>query len=361
MQDQYQFTYNRNSALIFNYQKQVPFYNSLFKVENSVFIIDQRVFDLYFKETEISSPYLVLTSTEQNKSMKTLNQILMFLETHACHRTTFLTIIGGGILCDLGAFASSIFKRGILLRLVPTTLLAMVDASIGGKTGLNLKKNKNQIGSFYPADEILIHPAFNKTLDPIDLYNGKVEAAKTLLIMKEHEAFLRLINEKKIDTELIEKVASFKMQTCIQDLTDQAGRLLLNFGHTFGHIIESISAFKIPHGSAVAFGMDIAVAYSNYINLMGTRNSLQIRMMTQQLINLNPDYENHYLLLTSKSFLISLINGFFNVLNQDKKRNNFTQLVLMDNDYQLKVHSEKNNLRLYRFCDSYFRGLERMK
>lgn len=361
MQSTFQFTYHKDSVIDFNYQKNTSFFNSVFKEEDHVYLIDQKVFDLYFKELQISVTFMLMTSSEQNKSMKSVNQILMFLEKNACRRTTFLTVIGGGILCDLGAFACSIFKRGIKLKLIPTTLLAMVDASIGGKTGVNLKKNKNQIGSFYPADEIVIHPAFLKTLEEIDLYNGKVEAGKTLLIMQEHEAFLRLINEKKIDPELIEKVALFKMQTCTQDLTDQAGRLLLNFGHTFGHIIESISSFKIPHGSAVAFGMDIAVAYSNCVNLMGMRNSLQIRMMTQQLINLNPDYEIHYLLLTSNSFLISLINGFFNVLDQDKKRNNFTQLVLMDNSYQLKVHSEKNNLRLYRFCDSYFRGLERMK
>lgn len=211
---------------------------------------------------------VILGSGEPYKTMDSVLEIVSNAIDAGFSRKDLFVGIGGGVICDMTGFAASMFKRGIACQFVPTTLLSMVDAAIGGKTGADFKNYKNMIGAFWPAEEIHIFPEFVKYLPKNQYRSGLGEAIKTgLLFDKElfdifkNEAQKLLDADKETIFSVIKKCASDKAKIVEQDLTEQNVRMYLNLGHTFGHALETIAGLgTVAHGDAVAWGIGRAVS-----------------------------------------------------------------------------------------------------
>lgn len=203
-----------------------------------------------------------LICDEHFKNIDSVQGIWNFLIENQANKNTTLWIIGGGTLCDIGAFAASTFQRGIPFVLMPTTLLAMADASIGGKTGINFKSLKNYIGTFALPHAILINFDFLDTLPEEEIENGMAEIVKHILISDTQQwENLRFINWADLKMgELIAHSVNLKKSIVEKDFKEAGLRKILNFGHTVGHALESFTLEKsnnlpLHHGRAVATGI----------------------------------------------------------------------------------------------------------
>jgi 3-dehydroquinate synthase len=215
-------------------------------------------------------PHFIVPYGEGYKNLNSCEYIWKKLSELNASRNTILLCLGGGVLCDMGAFAGSVYQRGMKIVLCPTSLLAMVDASVGGKNGVNFLGYKNYIGNFKEASETFICAEFLNTLPNKEWINGFVEMLKHGLIAdKQHYKKVRLLflaTTKNIDKDLISDSIKIKMQHVDQDFKDEGIRKRLNFGHTIGHAIESWSLSisqeneELSHGYAVALGI-IAESY----------------------------------------------------------------------------------------------------
>lgn len=203
---------------------------------------------------------LEIQSGEENKHIQTCLQIWEDLSNLDGDRKSLLINLGGGVLTDMGGFVASTFKRGIDFINIPTTLLAMVDASIGGKTGVDLGSLKNQIGVINQPQMVLIFPEFLTTLDPRQIKSGYAEMLKHGLI-KDKDYWGDLTKKSNFtDASCIQRSIAIKNDVVLQDPTEQGLRKILNFGHTLGHAIESYCLENhdrktLLHGEAIAIGM----------------------------------------------------------------------------------------------------------
>lgn len=204
-----------------------------------------------------------IPSGEENKTIQSVGLVWDFLSNFGADRKSLLINIGGGMLTDLGGFAASTFKRGMDFVNIPTTLLAQVDASIGGKTGFNFNGLKNEIGVFMEPDTVIINTNFLKTIDQENFLSGYAEMLKHGLIKSsEHWNELLAFDMENIDymelQHIISHSVAIKEWHVLNDLTEQNIRKALNFGHTIGHAFESYAmktGQPILHGFAVAYGM----------------------------------------------------------------------------------------------------------
>ena len=197
---------------------------------------------------------IVIKAGEQHKNLQTVQKIWKALMKHQADRNALLINLGGGIITDLGGFAASTYKRGIKFINIPTTLLAMVDAAIGGKTGIDFGGVKNQIGTFAEAEEVVIAPIFLETLPERELFSGLAEMLKYGFIVDSKLLEINLENYRKFIT----RAGEIKREIVAQDPTEKGLRRILNFGHTLGHAIEShclTTDYPLLHGEAVALGM----------------------------------------------------------------------------------------------------------
>ena len=222
-----------------------------------------------------------LSSSEKNKSLKIANKIIVQLLKSNFNRSDCLISLGGGILGDLSAFVSSLTKRGIKFINIPTTLLAQVDASIGGKTGVNTSLGKNLIGTFYQPDFVISDISTFKSLPYREMVAGYGEILKHSLI-QDKKFFLWLVkNGKKIInkksnnylTSAIFKSCKIKNKIVSKDEKEKNLRMTLNFGHTFAHAFESTKNFskELNHGEAVLLGMIVACKLSNKKKLLSSK------------------------------------------------------------------------------------------
>jgi len=201
-----------------------------------------------------------IKSGEENKNIGTCSLVWEFLSDQNGDRKSLLINLGGGVLTDLGGFVASTFKRGIDFINTPTTLLSMVDASVGGKTGVDLGVLKNQIGVINQPQMVLIFPEYLKTLDARQVNSGFAEMLKHGLI-KDAEYWKLLKNSDDFaNAKCIMKSISIKNDVVTQDPSEQGLRKILNFGHTLGHAIESYyleneEKATLLHGEAIAAGM----------------------------------------------------------------------------------------------------------
>lgn len=211
---------------------------------------------------------------ESNKTYIAVNDIVSELIHKFAGRNALLICLGGGLLCDLGGFTASIYKRGISFCNVPTTLTAMADASLGGKTGLNFCNIKNVIGTFYFPETVFIYPEFLKTLPVSQLRSGYAEILKILLCCSKKEwkkAVTSSYENISKEPELIFRSAELKKQIVDSDPMEKGPRKILNFGHTVGHALEAYSAIythnEMLHGDAVAAGIICETFISNRLRL----------------------------------------------------------------------------------------------
>jgi len=212
---------------------------------------------------EFSIRYVAIPSGEENKNIQSVGLVWDFLSNNGADRKSLLINIGGGMLTDLGGFAASTFKRGLDFVNIPTTLLAQVDASLGGKTGFNFNGLKNEIGVFMEPNSVIINTNFLKTIDRENFLSGYAEMLKHGLIKnREHWDELLAYDMDNINYEVLQEIIAHSVAVkewhVLNDLTEQNIRKALNFGHTIGHAFESYAmktGRPILHGYAVVYGM----------------------------------------------------------------------------------------------------------
>jgi len=271
-----------------------------------------------------NTPNIVkIESGEDMKNIDTAMDIWNYLSKNGSDRKSLIINLGGGVITDLGGFVASSFKRGIDFINIPTTLLAQIDASIGGKTGINLNNLKNEIGFFSSPKYVLISPQFLKTLDNRQIIAGFAEMLKHVLIydIKAWEN-LKNFDLKKIDYRflkiLMEESIEIKKYFVENDPHEAGIREALNFGHTFGHAIETFFINKkidILHGEAVAMGMICELYLSNKMM------NLEIKKMLETI-----------------GFIID------NFKYYDIKPNDYDEI------YELMKHDKKNKNNTIRFA-----------
>lgn len=235
------------------------------------------------------NPYLLLTleAGEEHKNLMSVQVVWDFLFKHHATREAILINLGGGMITDLGGFAAATYMRGIRFVNIPTTLLAMVDASSGGKTGFDYQGVKNAIGTFTPPLATLIHPEFLHTLPATELLSGFAEMLKHALIASKEEwvKLLQLAQEELQQDQWVEALSStgalqasmaIKEKVVAQDPRETGWRKILNFGHTVGHAIESAALENNPqpHGYCVLWGM-VAEVYLSVVKAGCPREALQ--------------------------------------------------------------------------------------
>jgi len=198
---------------------------------------------------------------EEYKSLSTVEKILNSCFNHKLNRSSTLIALGGGVIGDMTGFAASIYQRGIDFIQIPTTLLSMVDASVGGKTGVNNSFGKNLIGAFYQPKQVIIDTNYLETLNIREFRAGVAEMIKMAVVFdEEYFSFLEQ-NELKGDVlqNGIKRSIELKAKIVIEDELERGNRALLNYGHTFAHVIENMTGYKrYLHGEAVGIGISMA-------------------------------------------------------------------------------------------------------
>lgn len=259
----------KQSPIYYNSFKQLNDFlkiNSSFKV---FFLVDENTHEhclsklLVDLEVEIDMEILEIPAGESSKSIEITYQLWQSLSDLGADRNSVLINCGGGVVTDLGGFLASTFKRGIRFINIPTSLLSMVDASVGGKTGIDLNEIKNQIGTFAQAEMVLISPQFLSTLPKEELLSGFAEMLKHGLI-RDKKLWEELIELDELNhdnlNKFIEKAVEIKHEIVEKDPKEKGLRKILNAGHTLGHALETYYLQKnkiLLHGFAVAYGLVI--------------------------------------------------------------------------------------------------------
>lgn len=232
-------------------------------VKKAVIVSDDNVFALYGNQLKdslcragIETAEFVFAHGEQSKNLATYQSLLTFACEQHLTRKDALVALGGGVVGDLCGFAASTYQRGIGFVQIPTSLLAAVDSSVGGKTGVDLPNGKNQVGSFYQPSLVLCDTDTLSTLPECEYRNGCAEIIKYAMIA-DSDLFTQIRNKPVSEQyeAIITRCVSIKRDYVEADEFDNGCRMMLNFGHTFGHAVETCSAYTVPHGQAVAVGM----------------------------------------------------------------------------------------------------------
>jgi shikimate kinase/3-dehydroquinate synthase len=264
------------------------------------------------KELRPALPGLILISVndgEEHKNYSTINHIHEQLLAHGFTRSSLIIALGGGTIGDMAGFAAAIYLRGIPLIQVPTTLLAMVDSSVGGKTGIDAKEGKNLIGAFHMPRAVLIDPELLSTLPADEYACGMAEVIKHAII-GDKTLFSDLLQGSIEGVELISRAIMVKVKTVIDDPFEFHKRAHLNLGHTFAHALEKASRYQIKHGQAVAIGLMLAADLSARLGLLEEDFSGELKKLL-----------NHYQLPTEIPDFIST-KELLEAMTHDKKRNN---------------------------------------
>ncbi|HOU10994.1 MAG TPA: 3-dehydroquinate synthase [Clostridiales bacterium] len=210
----------------------------------------------------------VFRQGERSKNMNTLGRLLEFLAASRLTRSDTVFALGGGVTGDLAGFAASVYLRGIPCVQLPTTLLAAIDSSVGGKTAVNLRAGKNLAGAFWQPERVICDCETFRTLDADTLADGMAEAVKYAMIRDRPLYDILMQGDFLTDAErCVARCVAIKADIVSRDERDNGERLLLNFGHTAGHAVERASGFNITHGRAVAIGMVMAARAADRLDL----------------------------------------------------------------------------------------------
>lgn len=238
---------------------------SMDRVESDRFVIADRRVEKIARPWVAEGRALYLTGGERAKTLPNALKIVKSLLRRHHERQQPLVAVGGGSICDLAGFAAAIYKRGVPLHLVPTTLLAQVDAAIGGKNGVDLPEGKNLVGTIRQPDTVLVDPVLLGSLPEREFSSGLAEVVKCGMIRD--AALIELLERKIADilareagvlSEMLIRSITVKVDLVRADEQETGERALLNYGHTIGHAVEAARAWKLRHGEAVALGMEAA-------------------------------------------------------------------------------------------------------
>lgn len=288
-------------------EQNKSFLKELVKKDNAQYVIDKNVYEIYSEEfVDIpENRLIVVEATEEHKIIDTALDICEKITEIPAKRNATLVSIGGGIIQDITGFVANITYRGINWIFVPTTLLAACDSCIGGKTSLNYKKFKNLLGTFFPPDEIHICSELFQTLTEKDFKSGLGEVVKfNIMAGKEGLENIEmniqdLLNRNPdVINKFVESSLSFKKTFIEIDEFDKGERIKLNFAHTFGHAIEVVTEYEIPHGTAVAIGMIMANSISSTRglldrNIVKRSEAVLLKVIDIELDLLNKPLENY--------------------------------------------------------------------
>ena len=260
--------------------------------DGDVIIIDNKVKVLYpdlLKKINNNINIIGLDAREDQKSYEGLIPIIQELINSGFRKNHRLVGIGGGIIQDITAFTASIMYRGVSWIFFPTTLLAQGDSCIGSKTSINFGKYKNQVGGFFPPNKIFINLEFLDTLSEVDIQSGLGEMSHYFVVAGESDfkeykqAYDIALTDKETLVNMISNSLIIKKSYIEIDEFDQNKRQVFNYGHSFGHAIESLTNYAIPHGIAVSFGMDIANFISVKKGLLNNSIRLEIKDLLQKI------------------------------------------------------------------------------
>ncbi len=225
---------------------------------------------------------ITLPDGEEYKNWQSIEYALDRLFDAKFDRNSTLIAFGGGVIGDMTGFAASIFLRGVKFIQIPTTLLSMVDSSVGGKTGINNKYGKNLIGSFYQPEAVYIDTHFLSTLDKREFAAGMAEIIK-MAVMFDKEFFENLKKGTLSLEEMIKRSVELKAEVVNQDEKEKGVRSVLNYGHTFGHVIENLTNYKTYlHGEAVAIGMIMANELSRELGYLSEEEANEIKELLKK-------------------------------------------------------------------------------
>ncbi len=263
---------------------------------------------------------IVCEEGEENKTLETCCKIWQRLSDLNCDRHSFVIVVGGGVMCDMGSFAAGTFMRGIDHMLIPTTLLAQIDAAFGGKSGVNFHNVKNQIGLFLKPKSVAVNTDFLKTLPERQFNSGLAEAVKCGILGV--DGILNETGKKPLVytdiLKIVDDAIRFKISVTNEDFTENNKRKILNFGHTVGHAVETYYMPQLLHGEAVAFGMICAI------------------LLSVKMFSLDKDYADKLISLIRLHFdtiiiQLSDIENIIEIMRHDKKNDNGEiKFVLLD-------------------------------
>lgn len=295
---------------------------------SSVFVLvdsntEKHCLNYLFQKVNFSFLTIKIEPGEINKNIYTCLKIWEKLSEYEADRKSLLLNLGGGVVTDAGGFAASCFRRGISFVHIPTTLLAMVDAAIGGKNGVDLNNLKNQIGVIKLAEKIVIDKNFLKTLPEIEVRSGYAEILKHGMIdIKKSGYFYKCLssNNFKIENivELIEDSVKIKLNTVAEDLNESGLRKILNFGHTLGHAIESYrmtfeQKYQLLHGEAIAIGLVLETYISHKLHSFAMKDLVLLKTFV------NKNYQSQKFTNEDQKNIIDLMK--YDKKNEGKKVN----------------------------------------
>ncbi len=300
-----------------------------------IYLIDDSLTGLYPKEIKLISEnhkLIFIDAKENNKTLDYVNKLVERLIEVGVKKDSTLIAVGGGITQDLVAFISSILFRGVDWEFFPTTLLAQCDSCIGSKSSINFKGYKNLLGTFLPPKNIFIYTPFLETLEVRDIKSGIGEMSHYFLGKKESKIgelfhnYENLIIDRSKLRPFIEESLKIKKEMIELDEYDKNERHIFNYGHTFGHALEFISNYAIPHGQAVSIGINIANFISMNKKLLTKKKFDEIYKLTK--INF-PEYK----------LSTSLIPNYIDALSKDKKnKDGYLGCILLDQNHNLKKY-----------------------
>ncbi|MGL4688123.1 MAG: 3-dehydroquinate synthase [Fusobacteriaceae bacterium] len=295
------------------------------KYDSILLLSNDKVGMLYKKNILSLIPlgkYFQLPDGEEYKDYNSIEKIYDFMEENNFYRNSLIISLGGGVICDIGGYVASSYMRGIDFIQIPTSLLAQVDASIGGKVAINHRNSKNLIGAFYQPKAVIIDTNFLKTLDKKEFISGMGEVIKHSLIKdnRDYFDFLNVNSDKILDLneELLIKMIKYsceiKKYIVEHDEKENGIRSILNFGHTYGHALESIYKFKnIPHGEGVAKGILFEIELGEYTNKNNETILTPLLKIKKEIINIFEKYKINPLPVYIKD------NILINSMKKDKK------------------------------------------
>lgn len=333
-----------------DFKESLSFMDDLLSIDKKAFVIDRNVYNLYKKEFKNidKKELFLLHAIEENKTLKSVEEIYRFLAKFDAKKNITLISIGGGITQDLTGFVASTLYRGINWIFIPTTFLAQADSCIGSKTSLNFESYKNILGGFYPPKQIYVAPKFLATLNKKDFYSGIGEVIKFALLKEKYPknitkiiSMVEELKEDKKQLQAIRKTMAIKKAYIDEDEFDTGKRNLFNYGHCFGHALENSSSYAIPHGIAVTIGMIFAniVSYNRGLLSEKVFNTLNNKLFLANIyMELKVEYFNEEILMES--------------MKNDKKRigKDLTIILPVDDDIRAK---KVDNLLFSEFSGSY--------
>jgi len=256
--------------------------------EGDFIIIDNKVKSLYpdwFEDVLVKYNYIGIDAAESQKSYQEVEPVINTLIERGFRKNHRLIAIGGGITQDVTAFIASILYRGVQWYFFPTTLLAQGDSCIGSKTSINFGKFKNQVGGFYPPNKIYVDPKFLNTLPFKELQSGLGEMAHYFVVAGEEDFdrykrdYAQALVDKNVLRGVIARSLEIKKSYIEIDEYDKNERQVFNYGHSFGHAIESLTNYGIPHGIAISVGMDM----SNFVSMKKGYITSEVRQNSREL------------------------------------------------------------------------------